>query len=495
MTQHRNYKRVWKLGLAVGLGMLPPFAASAQSTSSTSNSLNTPRPFDPGQNTTNPSAFATQTQNPFLGSVPTGKLVPGILPLSMKAAVDLALRANLGYVDAEQDHRQSRAERLRALSVLLPQVQVQSTEEYRNLVADTLGVPKLGLPHTISAFNYQTAHAVLQQQVLDLPSIYQVHSTSKEVAGSQASTEDARNIVTLAAVSSYLLAAASQIRLETVKAQLATAKTADSQLSSRVKSELSPAIDELRANVALHSAELRVKLAETNLEKDKLSLTRIIGLPIEQQFTLTDGLQYQVVADITLDSALAKATVNRRDLQAAKARMESAAEAVKARKSERLPTIDVRANAGETGTTFGRPYRDYEVEGRISIPVFTGRRIEADVLGAQALLARRIAELADTGARVQFDVRTALLDLSAAQTSVEVSLRTQALAKEGLRQATDRFNVGLSTIVDLIQAQQAVAEADDNRLASFYAHQLSKLILIRATGTAEQDYLTYMGAK
>ena len=175
--------------------------------------------------------------------------------------------------------------------------------------------------------------------------------------------------------------------------------------------------------------------------------------------------------------------------------MESAAEAVKARKSERLPTIDVRANAGETGTTFGRPYRDYEVEGRISIPVFTGRRIEADVLGAQALLARRIAELADTGARVQFDVRTALLDLSAAQTSVEVSLQNQALAKEGLRQATDRFNVGLSTIVDLIQAQQAVAEADDNRLASFYAHQLSKLILIRATGTAEQDYLTYMGAK
>lgn len=206
-------------------------------------------------------------------------------------------------------------------------------------------------------------------------------------------------------------------------------------------------------------------------------------------------MPYEAVPDDLLEPALTRATASRKDLQAAKARLEAAADEVKARRSERLPTVEVMVNAGESGATFGHPYRDYEVEGRVSIPMFTGRRIDADVLAAKAVLARRRAELADTDPRVKFDVRNALLDLSAAQTSVEVSSQNQALAVDGLRQATDRFNVGLTTAVDLIQAQQAVVEAEDNRLASVYSHQLSKLILIRATGTAEMDYLTYMGTK
>jgi len=105
--------------------LLVATSSGAQSTGNTSpatNSVNTPRPFDPVQNTTNPSAFAVQTQNPFLGSVPTGALVPGVMPLSLRAAVDMALHANLGYIDSEQEHAQSRAARIRALSVLLPQL-------------------------------------------------------------------------------------------------------------------------------------------------------------------------------------------------------------------------------------------------------------------------------------------------------------------------------------------------------------------------------------
>ena len=114
-------------------------------------------------------------------------------------------------------------------------------------------------------------------------------------------------------------------------------------------------------------------------------------------------------------------------------------------------------------------------------------------MDAKATADRRRAEFADTRARAVFDVRTALLDLTAACKSVEVSLENQALAVEGLRQAKDRFDVGVSNAADLIQAQQSVAEAEDNRIASVYAHQVAKLMLIRATGTAEQDYVSYLG--
>jgi outer membrane protein TolC len=468
---------------------------SSGSTSPSSNSVNTPRPFDPGQNTTNPSAFAVQTQNPFLGSVPTGPLVPGILPLSMSAAVSRALQANLGFVESEEEHKQSRAARIRALSQLLPQVRVETTEEYRNLVSDTLGVPKLGLPHTLPAFSYQGAHAVYQQHIVDIAAVKEVASAGREVEASQASMADARNIVVLASVSSYLLVAASQTRLETAKAQLATAMTTDDVLRHRVDREVSPEIDYIRSRVARRSAELRVKIAATTLAKDKLALTRIIGLPIEQEFTLTDGLVYREIAIETQASLLSLAAEKRQDIRAAKARVEAAEQMVKSASAQRLPTLDVSANAGETGITYGHPYRDYEVEGRISIPVFTGRRIEAEVNTAKAVMARRQAELADVRARAVYDVRTALLDLDAAETSVQVSLDNQKLALEGLRQSQSRFDNGVSNSVDLIIAQQAVAEAEDNRIASVYADQLAKLMLVRALGTAEQDYKKYIGVQ
>jgi len=469
-----------------------------QSTGSGSPALNTvdtPRPFNPGQNTTNPSAFAVQSQNPFLGSVPTGPGVPGTLQLSLRAAVDLALRTNLGYIDSEEDHQRSRALRLRALSRLLPHIGVESTEDYRNLVMDSLGTEKLGVPHVIQGYNYQTVHATLEQQVVDFRALHDVKAAGKEMDAASASMADARNIVVLASVSSYLLVAASQTRLETAKAQFETTETIESILANRVLHDLSPQIDEIRSHVAMRSAELRMTLATTTLQKDKLALTRIIGLPIDQDFKLTDGLKFLESPPIGQGELLSEAAEKRQDLRAAKARLEAAEQSVKAERAQRLPRVEVLANAGETGITYGHPYRDYEVDGRISVPIFTGRRIEADVLDAKATADQRRAEFADTQARAVFDVRTALLDLAAATKSVEVSVENQALAAEGLRQAKDRFEFGVSNAADLIQAQQAVAEAEDNRIASIYAHQVAKLMLIRATGTAEQDYLSYMGVQ
>jgi outer membrane protein TolC len=185
----------------------------------------------------------------------------------------------------------------------------------------------------------------------------------------------------------------------------------------------------------------------------------------------------------------------RQDIRAASARLLAATQTVKAQSAQRLPVLEVNANAGETGFNYASSIPDYEVGARISIPLFTGRRIESDVLDARAVLSRRQAELSDIQARAIYDVRSAMLDLNAAQTSVDVSVENVKLAIEGLRQAKDRFQNGVTTGVDLIRAQQDVAEAEDNRIASIYAHSLAKLMLIRATGTAEANYSTYLGVQ
>src|SRR6201996_2322730 len=87
------------------LPLLLSLAAAAQSIANGSDlapsfgSVTTPRPLNPSADTTNPSARATQTLNPYLGSTPEGKVVDGELKLSLDDAVARGLRFNLGLID------------------------------------------------------------------------------------------------------------------------------------------------------------------------------------------------------------------------------------------------------------------------------------------------------------------------------------------------------------------------------------------------------------
>jgi hypothetical protein len=84
-------------------------------------SVATPRPISPADGTTTPSAQATQRQNPYLGSVPS-KNTGTKIELSLSGAIGRGLHYNLGLVEASQASADVRAERMRALSTLLPQL-------------------------------------------------------------------------------------------------------------------------------------------------------------------------------------------------------------------------------------------------------------------------------------------------------------------------------------------------------------------------------------
>lgn len=471
------------------------FAQSATTYNPLQNSIVTPRPFDAATSSSNPGALTVSPANPYLGSVPTGPVIPGVLSLSMHDAVVRALHANLGLLDTEQDHAQSRAARLRALSVLLPQLSAESAEVFRNFPVNTIGGQKLGLPNLISNFNYQTAAVNYRQSILDVPAVHEIKASHQEEEMSAAALADSRNIVVLAATSTYLQVAASQSRLNAAQSELDSSKALESLLQDRVQREVSPEIEAIRATVTRQTSEQRLALAEVRLAKDKLALTRIIGLQLEQEFTLTDSGGYKPEPQMSLEELLAAASTEREDLRSAAARVKYAQQLLKAQSSQRLPTLDVRANGGETGVNFSHVYGSYEVEGRISVPIFTGRRIEAGVISAEATLKRREAELADLEQRSKYDVRSSLLDLTAADKSVEIAAANLKLAQEGLRESKDRYEAGVSNSLELIQAQQAVSAAEDNAIASVYAHSLAKLMLIRSTGTAEHEYLTYMGVR
>jgi outer membrane protein TolC len=94
--------------------------------------------------------------------------------------------------------------------------------------------------------------------------------------------------------------------------------------------------------------------------------------------------------------------------------------------------------------------------------------------------------------QIDYDVRAALLDLNAAAEQVEVARSSVDLADQTLTQARDRFAAGVTDNLEVIQAQEAVASANENYISSLYAHNLAKVELARAIGFAEEGVKQYL---
>src|SRR4029077_17729173 len=94
--------------------------------------------------------------------------------------------------------------------------------------------------------------------------------------------------------------------------------------------------------------------------------------------------------------------------------------------------------------------------------------------------------------QIDYEVRTALLDLASAAEQVEVARSSVDLADQTLAQAQDRFTAGVTDNLEVVQAQESVAAANESYISSLYSHNLAKVALARAMGFAEQGVKLYL---
>ncbi len=463
-------------------------------------SVATPRPVNPAEGTTNPSAQATQRQNPYLGSVPQ-KSTGTNLDISLNNAVERGLNYNLGLVDAGHTSADVRAARLRALSAMLPQISARGRQAYEDLSLKEIGLkfPPIpgfrGLPATTGGFGFEDARVAVDQSIYSARLHDEYKAEKTEEQASAFDMKDARDVVVLAVGTAYLQALASGARVEAAKARLASGRELDQLTSDRVKSETSPQIDALRAQVERQSAEQAVTNAMNRFEKDKLTLGRIIGLAVDQPFTLTDTLAYHPLTGMTSESATNDALQSRADLESAEASLHAAELKLKAEKAQRLPTVSFSADYGAGGANLGNMNQVYSLQGNVSVPIYTGGRIRSDIEQAQTEVARRQAAYDDLKGRVAYDVRVAWLDAEASDSSVKVAEQNRTLADRALTQSRDRYENGVTNVLEVVQAQEAVALAADNYIDSLYSLDLASVSLARAMGGADTRLRGLLGGK
>jgi outer membrane protein TolC len=226
-----------------------------------------------------------------------------------------------------------------------------------------------------------------------------------------------------------------------------------------------------------------------------LTLARITGLAIDQQFELTEKLSYQPPRDLTGETAIAEALRGRSDLASAGASVRAAEAALRGEKAQRLPVVSFSADYGGAGVNLGNLNSVYTVSGNVSVPIYTGGRIRADIEQARSDAARREAEYADLKGRIAYDVRVAWLDLTASDSGVSVATRNKALAEKALLQSRDRYSNGVTNYLEVVEAQEAVAAANDNYIQSLYSYNVAMISLARAMGGANTKLPQLLGGK
>ena len=441
-----------------------------------------------------PGTNTAPTASSFQGSVASGEVSAQPIDLTLDDAMQRGLKTNLGIILSGTQTASARGQKLSQLQSLLPSIDFNAQESLMqvDLAAQGLRIP--GFPTIIGPFGFTDLRASLSWSLLNVNSLRTYLAAKHNFNAAQLSADDARDLVVLTVGNAYLLALADETRVSSVEAQVATAKISLDQAVASHEAGTAPKIDELRARVDYQSLQQNLIVARNSLEKDKLALARTIGLPLGQSFNLAEKAPYAAFDKIDIEAAIRDAKANRKDLAAMVEQVKAAEEQRKAATADRLPTIQVNADYGDIGVNVRHSHGTGNASGTLSVPVFKEFGLRGEAQTAQAQLNTVQAQLSDKQAQVESDVRDALLDIESAQNQVEVAHSSVELANEALSEAQQRYANGVSDNLAVSQAEQSVAQANDQYVASLYRHNVAKLSLARALGAA-QDYKKYLGGK
>lgn len=463
-------------------------ALEAQTTPAAGYSVGAPSP------TANVIQQLSAGQTPLAGSraVP---LQPGTISLTLLNAIDRGLKYNLGIILSEQGNRSARAARIRALSEMLPHIHARAGESVQQINLAAYGIPLApGQASIIGPFSIFDTRAQATES-LGFNSLYKERAARENVEAARYSYQNTRDLIVLVVGSSYLQALADSSRVDSVTAQVQTAQALYDQAVNLKNAGMTAGIDVLRAQVELQAQQQRLLVTKNDYDKQLLTLARTIGLPMGQNFQLTDTMPKSEPVPITFEDALKRAYEKRSDYQQAQAQLRAAELQVKAAKAERYPELGLNGDYGVLGKTPGNSHGTFTAAAGITIPIFEGRKIEADVIQADTVLQQRQADLDDLRQRIEYEVRTAFLDVNAATAQLQVATSALDLARQQVSQSQDRFRAGVTNTVEVVQAQEQRATAEENYINSLYAHNVAKLNLARALGVAEDATKRFLGGQ
>lgn len=383
---------------------------------------------------------------------------------------DLAL-ARLRVVESE-------AQAAVTKSGYLPQANLLVQGAYQTNNLQGIGLVFPGFPSRLGPYRTFNARPQVTQTILDLSLLSQIRAAraQKNVAGLE--TRVAKEDLTIAVVQLYLQALQADSRIAASAARRQTAEAILQQVTDKERTGTASKLDLARATEQLENERGVQIAAERDAQVLRTMLLKAIGLEQETGVALEKPSFVLPVATEVAESALAR----RPELQVLKAKSDVASLERKAAQQQRLPRLTGFGDYGVLGAGPDNSLSTYTVGAALTIPLFTGRRIESQIRAASVREEQVKMEIRKTTLGIQQEVRQAAVELQSAIEALQASTRAASASKEILELATLRYQSGLATSVDTQIAQSALASAEDQRIRNEYEVLLAQAKLAKSGG-------------
>jgi outer membrane protein TolC len=409
--------------------------------------------------------------------------------LTLKDAVNIALKQNPQVVIANLNLIESKEQVKIARSALLPQVGFETSDKItRGSVPAIFGFQIPGIPEHIGPYWVFQSGAAISAPIFDLTLWRRWQAARAMTSASAAQETTTRELYAQLVVSQYLGAMRAAADVDAAKSRLDLANALAKLASDMQAAGAGTGIDTLRAQVQVQNEKQRFAEANTQLKIALYGLGRLLNLKPEQPIELADAPSFFETPAYDADGTLASTYQARPEMQAIAARIRAAEQQKSAARSIRIPRLSVNGGWAQQGLTPSTVIPVYQFGAQIDMPLFTGGRIAAETATADLEIRKLNQAQLDLRNQIALEVKSALAQLESARTEVEAANLGVGLAKEGVRQAQDRFRAGVANNVEVITAQDELARANDNQIRALYAYNQSRADLARATGQMEAMY-------
>ena len=246
-------------------------------------------------------------------------------------------------------------------------------------------------------------------------------------------------------------------------------------------------VDVLRSQVELSNAEQDLIKAKNAYELAVASLDRVVGLPMDTNLKLVNLLTYAAY-DNDLNYCLSYAADHRPELEQAKQRVKAAEGALLVARSGYQPQVNAQArhNLGRNSNWPGDGKKDWSVGVSVSVNAFDSGVTYSRIHGAKEDLSKAKAQYRDAVDGINLDVRSKYLSMREAEKRIHTADVAVERAEEDYRIAQLRYQAGVGTNTDVIDASVALTQAKTNYLQAMYDYNTSKTDLRTAIGEPMQ---------
>jgi outer membrane protein len=312
-----------------------------------------------------------------------------------------------------------------------------------------------------------------------------VASTRLQERAQQANEMATREDVVLVTDQAFYNALQAQALLQVARQTVNLRQTTQSQVNQLTQNKLRSTLDLTFANVNLSQAQLLQLDAQNNADATMASLDEVLGLDRPVHYSLVDNTKNNPPPPPDEQAMLDLAVKQRPDLQSLDLTRQSQEKFSRAQHEQMLPTLSALGTVGASPVRPGQYYVsswDGAIGANLNIPIFNGFLYSAEAKEAQLraqVTAQQTRQLKDVIVR---DVQTAWLDANNAFTRLGVTAQLLNQANESLGLAQTRYKLGLSSIVELSQAQLQQTEAEIANTNAQYQYRLTLAALNFQTG-------------